>query len=76
MTEWRVTYTVDMEARTPEIAAKKVADLLTKNHGRAAKRAVYEVRANGSFVVHTIDLDRPSRGGKNHFGDGDATEEG
>lgn len=77
MTEWQVTYVVDAEADTPEEAAKKVARMLTRNKGAAAKRAIYTVRQHRAdtgglqLKVHTVDLDRPERGGKNHFGDGE-----
>ena len=82
MTEWQVTYTVDAEADTPEEAAKKVARMLSRNKGAAAKRAVYVLREHKpgapdglGLTRHTIDLDRPERGGKNHFGEGDVSEQ-
>jgi len=82
MAEWQVTYTVDAEADTPEEAAHKVVKMLTRNNGAAAKRAIYVVRerkpdAPGGLglMVYPIDMDRPERGGKGHFGEGDVYEQ-
>lgn len=82
MAEWQVTYIVDAEADTPEEAAKKVAKMLARNKGAAIKRAIFTVREHKpgapgglGLMSHTIDLDRPERGGKNHFGEGDVYEQ-